>query len=399
MGAGSTDHDMRAEIICVGSELLLGDIADRNTQYLARRLSRLGIDLHYSTSVGDNLGRLLECLRRAFDRSDIILTTGGLGPTEDDLTREAIAMLLGETLFIDEGLATQLRVFFELRGMEMTPNNLKQASRIPSARVIPNTHGTAPGWWVIRQAQSIIAMPGPPGELHHMWETEIEPELTDGDSVIRSRTLKLFNTSESRVDQILRPLTAGQNPTVAVYAKQDGIYVRITAKASDDDAARQAIQPIELEARRRLGEFIWGTDDDTQASVTADLLLTLGRTIAVGETATAGTLATMLTSVPKSEQWFRGGLVLPASELCPRDARALAHQVAEHFRPDVAIAVCANMVEDSSPAMDEIIITIIESFGDLDVTAVHRARRHRVRLMGSYYAMHELRRALAQREG
>ncbi len=390
---------MRAEIICIGSELLLGDIADTNTQYLARRLSGLGIDLHYSTSVGDNLTRLLDCLRRAIGRSDIILTTGGLGPTEDDLTREAIATLLGETLFIDDAIAAELRVFFKLRRMEMTSNNLKQASRIPSARVIPNTHGTAPGWWVTRQGRSIIAMPGPPGELHHMWETEIEPKLTDGDSVIRSRTLKLFNISESRVDEILHPLTAGANPTVAVYAKQDGIYVRITAKASDDEAARQAIEPIELEAYRRLGEFIWGSDDDTQASVTADLLRSLSCTLAVGETVTAGTLTTMLSSVPKSDQWFRGGLILSAGELHTHNARALAHEVAAHFRPDVAIAVCGRTVEDSKPPMDEIMIAIVRPHGASDVTVAHRARRHRVRLMGSYYALHELRRALAQPEG
>ena len=285
---------MRAEIICVGSELLLGDITDTNTRYLALRLSGLGIDLHYSTTVGDNRARLVDCLRRAMRRSDIVLTTGGLGPTDDDITREAIADLFGETAIVDEALARALREFFALRGIDMTPNNLKQASLIPSAQGIANTRGTAPGWWVRRAGRSVIAMPGPPGEMQHMWESEIEPRLQRSDSVIRSRTLKLFNISESMVDNLLKPLTPSSNPTVAVYAKQDGIHVRITAKADDDATALRAIEPVEKEVRSALGEFLWGTDSDTQESVVAALLTSRGTTVAIAEAVTSGHLSALL---------------------------------------------------------------------------------------------------------
>lgn len=380
---------MRAEIICVGSELLLGDIADTNTQYLAQRLSLLGIDLLFSTAVGDNLDRLVNCLRQAASRSDLILTTGGLGPTDDDLTREAIAELLGETPSVDPALAEQLRRFFELRQMEMTENNLKQASLIPSARAIPNHYGTAPGWWARTNEQCIIAMPGPPGELHHMWETQVEPYLHQG-AVIRSRTLKLFDISESRVDALLKPLTPSSNPTVAVYAKQDGIYVRITVKAPDDRAVAEAIAPIEAQIRLLLGDFIWGTDEQTQESVTADLLRRSHLSLAVGETVTGGRLSAMLTTITDSSDWFRGALVVPAqrSELT---VDSLADTVAGTFECDLALAVCGVEVADSSPEMDEITVVIRDARTTTTTHAVHRLRRNRVRALGVYYAMHTLR--------
>ncbi len=385
---------MRAEIICIGSELLLGDIADTNTQYLAQRLSALGIDLYYSTSVGDNLERLLDCLRRAIDRSDLVLTTGGLGPTDDDVTRDAIAHLLGETPVVDDILADELQRFFRLRGMEMSTNNLKQATLIPSARPIRNTYGTAPGWWVTDGGHSIVAMPGPPGELRHMWETEVEPHLFDGDSIIQSRTLKLFDISESRVDELLKPLTSSANPTVAVYAKQDGIYVRITTKAASLKAALRAIAPVERQTRRILGAYIWGADDDTQESTVAAELLKRGLTIAVGETITGGSLTAMLSSAAESHIWFRGSLVLPADAARRTSAPALARQVATQFQPDLAIGICGTILPESDPPMGEVTIAILGPGSGTLTTATHRIRRHRLRTIGSYYALHELRGAL-----
>ncbi len=383
---------MRAEIICVGSELLLGDIADTNTQYLAQRLAALGIDLHFSTSVGDNLERLLDCLRRAMGRSDLILTTGGLGPTDDDLTREAIAALLHETPVVNEKLADELRRFFELRRMEMTPNNLKQASLIPSARAIPNRRGTAPGWCISTGTRHIIAMPGPPGELHRMWEEEIEPRLRR-DAVIRSRTLKLFDISESRVDVLLKTLTPAANPTVAVYAKQDGIYVRITAKARNDEAAWTSIASIETQVRDILGGFIWGSDEETQESVIAALLRSHGLTLALGETITGGRLSALLTAVPGNEGWFLGSLI-PVAHVHPLTAPALAEQVEELFKPDIALGVCGIRLAGEEPEMDEITIAIRDRRTGATRTTSHRMRRDRVRTLGAYYALHELRRPL-----
>jgi nicotinamide-nucleotide amidase len=389
---------MRAEIICVGSELLLGDIIDANTRYLALRLSALGIDLYYSTTVGDNQARLVDCLGRGLGRSDLVLTTGGLGPTDDDVTREAIAELFGETPTVDETLARELREFFALRGIEMTSNNLKQASLIPSARAIRNTRGTAPGWWATRAGRSVIAMPGPPGELHNMWENEVEPRLQRSDSVIRSRTLKLFNISESLVDSLLKPLTPSSNPTVGVYAKIDGIHVRITAKAADDASALEAIEPVENEVRRVLGDFLWGSDNDTQESVAGQLLMSRGVTLAVAESVTAGQLALLLTSAPASESYFKGALVMPwaaGSGGKEEDCVAMARQAVQHFGADIGLAVLGRSVEGTDTPMGEVVVAVVWPSKDRVATGVYRSRPNRVRPLGPYYGLHELRRVLS----
>src|SRR3990170_297448 len=184
--------DMKAEIISIGTEILLGEILDTNTQYLASRLPALGIDLYYTSVVGDSPERLAEVLKRAWGRSDLILTSGGLGPTEDDVTRETIAGLLGEEMTVDPEMEQRLRDFFAGRGIKMPERNVKQAALIPSARAIPNPRGTAPGWWVERDGRIIVAMPGPPTELHRMWEEEGAPELErrHPGTVLVARTLK-----------------------------------------------------------------------------------------------------------------------------------------------------------------------------------------------------------------
>jgi nicotinamide-nucleotide amidase len=205
---------MKAELISIGTELLLGEILDTNAQYIAARLPPLGIDLFYMSKVGDNLDRLTEVIGRAWDRSDLVLATGGLGPTEDDLTREAIAAVLGEELRVDQGLAQQLRDFFAGRGAVMPERNLKQATLIPSARAIPNPRGTAPGWWVEREGKVIVAMPGPPTEMERMWNDEVAPELErrPTGAVLISRTLKTVGLGEGHVDELLSPILKSTNP-------------------------------------------------------------------------------------------------------------------------------------------------------------------------------------------
>lgn len=168
---------MKAEIVSVGTEILLGEILDTNAQYLAVRLPPMGIDLYYVSGVGDNLQRLAETVGRAHKRSDLVLITGGLGPTEDDLTREAIALSLDEEMYVDSDMEERLRSFFAARGFTFPERNVKQAMLIPSARAIPNPRGTAPGWWVEKDGRIIVAMPGPPPELERMWEVEVAPRL------------------------------------------------------------------------------------------------------------------------------------------------------------------------------------------------------------------------------
>src|SRR4030042_254577 len=230
---------MKAEIIATGTELLLGEVADTNTSFLAQQLASLGIDLYFTSSVGDNYERLLGAFKSAWQRSDIILTTGGLGPTQGDLTREAIAGLFDEKMEVDPALQSNLAKFFAERGIEMTSNNLKQAMLIPSARAIPNPRGTAPGWWAEKDGRIIIAMPGPPAEMQPMWQSEVAPVLQKrAGAIILSRTLKTFGLPESTVDELLAALLKSPNPTLASYAKQDGIHMSILAKADTLEEAR-----------------------------------------------------------------------------------------------------------------------------------------------------------------
>ena len=225
---------MKAEIVSVGTEILLGEILDTNAQYLAVRLPPMGIDVYYVSTAGDNLQRLADTIGRAHKRSDLVLITGGLGPTEDDLTREAIALSLDEEMYVDREMEERLRSFFAARGFTFPERNVKQAMLIPSARAIPNPRGTAPGWWVEKDGRIIVAMPGPPPELERMWEVEVAPRLAQlgTGEVIVSRTLKTIGIGEGHLDETLGELLKSQNPTIGVYAKPDGVHVRLTAKAA-----------------------------------------------------------------------------------------------------------------------------------------------------------------------
>ncbi len=199
---------MRAEIVSIGTELLLGTITDTNASYLAQRLAALGVDCYYVSQVGDNVERIVGVLQRAWERSDLIVTTGGLGPTQDDLTREAIAQLLGEEMAVDPELERHLVSLFARRGWHMPESNMKQATLVPSASAISNPVGTAPGWWVSRAGANgaservIISMPGVPFEMKRMWEREVEPKLASASSsVIVSRTLKIMGLGELRASK------------------------------------------------------------------------------------------------------------------------------------------------------------------------------------------------------
>jgi len=303
---------VKAEIIAVGTELLLGQIVDTNSAYLARELAELGIDLYWVTHVGDNLDRLNEAISRALGRSDLVILSGGLGPTEDDLTRDAIARVLGESLYVDPELEAAQRAFWAARGLEMPPRNLTQAMLIPSARPIPNPIGTAPGWWVEKDGRIIVAMPGVPRELTRMWEHEVKPRLRSltGGAVILSRTLKVIGRGESAVEEVIRPLVRSTNPTVATYAKPDGIHIRITAKAESPEAARALIDPVEAQLRALLGPDIYGADDDTLEGTILGLLRRLGWRLGLIELLTGGLLAAALSEPAEAQGAFAGALVL-----------------------------------------------------------------------------------------
>src|SRR5438105_4157626 len=248
---------MRAEILSIGTELLLGQIVDTNANFLAQQLPTLGLDLYYVSQIGDNLQRLRDAIRRGLERSDVIICSGGVGPTEDDLTREAIADVLGETPIVQPELEKQLREFFTRRGRTMPERNVKQATTIPSGTYLPNPIGTAPGWWVERDGKVIVAMPGVPHEMHKMWEEQAQPRLAkliSGGAIV-SRTLKLVGIGESHAEEALGgELTHSTSPTLATYAKSDGIHLRLTAKAATPAEAEHQLDQFEPRVRERVDE-------------------------------------------------------------------------------------------------------------------------------------------------
>src|SRR5438067_13199327 len=255
---------MRAEILSCGTELLLGHITDTNATYLAQSLASLGIDLYFVSQVGDNLGRIVDTLKRAWERSELIIMTGGLGPTEDDLARESISTLLGETMQVDPQLEAELRNTFAGRHAYMPERNLKQATLIPSAQALPNPRGTAPGWWVEKDQHIIVAMPGVPREMYRMWEKEAIPRLqpyTGG--LIFTRILRVSGLGESAVEERLDPLLHSNNPTIATHAKSDAIDARITAKAVTSEEAERLVTDIEVQVRQILRHHVFGTGKDT----------------------------------------------------------------------------------------------------------------------------------------
>jgi nicotinamide-nucleotide amidase len=302
---------MKAEIIAVGTELLLGEILDTNSQYLAQQLSPLGVDLFFITHVGDNLGRLTDVVRRGLERSDLVVMTGGLGPTEDDLTREAVAAALGEKIEVVPELERHLRDWFRLRNRAMPERNLKQATLIPSASVVPNPIGTAPGWWVQANGKSIACMPGVPHEMHKMWEEQILPRLAQeaGGRVLVTRTLKTIGMGEGGVEELLQPLIRSTNPTLATYAKQDGVHVRMGAKADTREAAVKMLDEFELDVRRYVGKYVYGIDDQALPDVIGSLLRDHGLTLATMESCTGGLLGSSVTDAAGSSDYYRGGVI------------------------------------------------------------------------------------------
>jgi competence/damage-inducible protein CinA-like protein len=308
---------VKAEIVSIGTEILLGEIVDTNANFIAAQLPELGIDLYYASQVGDNLERLQEVIGRAWGRSDLTICSGGLGPTQDDLTREAVSAVLGEEPFVDPGLEDQLRGFFASRGYPMPESNVKQAWLIPSARTLPNPRGTAPGWWVERDGRVIACLPGPPTEMTRMWTEEVVTELRKRPtgSIIVSRTLKTIGIGEGTVDEMVAEILSSTNPTVGTYARADGVHLRLTAKASTREEAVALIAPVEERARLILGDALWGADEETLPQAVGNALIERGLTLATMESCTGGLLADTLTDIPRSSEYFRGGLVSYATEM------------------------------------------------------------------------------------
>ncbi len=348
---------MRAEILSCGTELLLGHITDTNATYLAQSLAALGIDLYFVSQVGDNQERIVETLRRAWERSDLVIMTGGLGPTEDDLARESISALLGETMQVDPRMEAELRDMFASRGGRMPESNIKQATLIPSAQTLLNPIGSAPGWWVEKDGHMIVAMPGVPREMYRMWEEQAVPRLgTHAGGLIFTRILRVSGLGESAVEERLGDLIHGTNPTVATYAKMDAIDVRVTAKAATREEAEQLVTDMDVRIRQILKHHVFGIDKETLQEVVGHLLMARQQSLAVMESLTGGLLSSTITDVRNSSKSFIGGIVAYSVDLkaqmgVPRQtmeqygiiseetARAMAHAVRERLGADFGLGV------------------------------------------------------------
>ncbi|MGI6169840.1 MAG: competence/damage-inducible protein A [Christensenellales bacterium] len=288
--------NMIAELVGIGTELLMGQISNTDAQYLSRQLSALGIDQYYQVVVGDNAQRLKSVVEQALSRSDIVITTGGLGPTEDDLTKETIAELLGLSMERDEYTVEKLKGFFTKLGSPLTENNLRQANFPKGSIILENFRGTAPGCIIEHEGKIIIILPGPPVELKGMFETSVLPYLQEKvDSLIYSKILRIFGRGESMVEDIIKDLIDSQtNPTIAPYAGLSEVSLRLSAKCRRGEDPEAIIAPVEREIYARLGEFIYATGETTMDAVVAQLLFETGKKIAVAESCTGGALSAML---------------------------------------------------------------------------------------------------------
>lgn len=373
---------MGVEILTIGTEILLGQIVDTNAAFMAQRLAEAGIDLFFKATVGDNEGRIEAALRQGLERSDAVLCTGGLGPTEDDLTREVIAKVLGLRLRLDEAVLGHITARFASRGIAMPENNRKQAYVPEGAEVLNNPRGTAPGLSLTTlEGKVVVAMPGVPSEMRSMLTEQVIPRLrvrfgTRGR--IRSRVLRTCGASESRVDQLIGDLFRSQrNPTIGVLAHAGEIHVRLTAKGESDAEIDGLLDDLEAKLRERIGPLIFGRDDEELEQVVARLLRDRSLTLAVAESCSGGLVAHRLTNVPGCSQYFERGVVaysnrakvealgVPADlvaargAVSPEVARAMAEGVHRLAGTDFGIGITGIAGPDGGTAEKPVGLTYI----------------------------------------
>ena len=297
---------MNAEIIAVGTEILLGDIVNTNAQFLSHELAALGINVYRHTTAGDNFDRLQTAFSEAFARVDLVITTGGLGPTADDISKEAVAAHFGLDMLLDEKSLSDIACFFDKIGQTMTENNCSQAMFPRGSKILDNPAGTAPGCIIEQDGKICILLPGPPNEMKTLWNLHIKPYLARfSDGILVSRTLKMVGIGESAMeDKVADILVNGLNPTVAPYAvgRPGEVVLRISAKAASGEAAKALMEPVAAELYARLGEFIYGEDDDTLAGKLVQTLAQRGLKLAIAESITGGQLASAVIACPGASE-------------------------------------------------------------------------------------------------
>ncbi len=306
---------MRAEIISVGTELLLGDIVNTNAQFLAQELAGLGYEVYYQTVVGDNRARLRKLIGEARERSELLVFTGGLGPTDDDLTKETVAEAFGDVLVRDAEEEVKLEHFFKKRGLSMTENNRKQALVPKRGQKITNPNGTAPGAYFRQGGKFAILLPGPPREMQPMFTEQVVPLLAAmQDSAIRSLTLRVFGLGESELESRVAEYLNGSNPTAALYAKTGEVHIRITAKAESAEAAEAMCEDYARLFLRTLGDLVYSVNGDNLETTCVKLLIEEGATLATAESCTGGLLGERITGVPGASAVYGYGCITYANE-------------------------------------------------------------------------------------
>ncbi|MBI5094082.1 MAG: CinA family nicotinamide mononucleotide deamidase-related protein [Candidatus Hydrogenedentes bacterium] len=379
----------------IGTELLLGQIVDTNASYIGRVLAENGINLYQKTSVGDNPERIKQALDAALTRSDVVLTSGGLGPTEDDITRECIAELLGRPLEFRQDLYEHVSACFAAFRRPMTENNKRQAHAPQGAKSIHNPNGTAPGLIVEDARGVIICMPGVPKELYPMLTDSVLPYVREKfgiSGVIHSRVLKVCGVGESAIDDKIGHLIKNeQNPTVGVLASLDAVRVRITARAEDLDTANAIIDPLDAQVRELLPGLIMGVDDDTLEGVVNGLLSEKGWTLAVVETNTGGALVQRLTAVKAN--CFAGGMVLPLSKVAGSNAKMIAHAYADKVRADQGASCGLALIANPAAKTTAVVFVTPEDSYEWEMT--HYGTDERGQVRGSVVALEQVRRWLA----
>ena len=303
---------MTAEIVSVGTELLLGQITDTHAPYMARILAECGISCTHRATVGDNMDRAVATLRQALGRADVVVTIGGLGPTMDDLTRDAIAEALDDTLEEVPEISEKLRRFFAMRNIPMVESNLRQAYKPTCAIQIDNPNGTAPGLLCQKNGKVVIALPGPKGEFDPMAKGPVKEflEQMQGSQIIHSKVVRIIGIGESTVEEMVKDLMNGENPTVAPYAQPAECHLRVTAKATTRQEADAMIDPVIDQLRAILGNHLYGFNETTIEEATLDLLVNRGESVAVAESMTGGGLGARFTAIPGSSNAFVGGVIV-----------------------------------------------------------------------------------------
>jgi len=415
---------VRVEIVAVGTELLLGQIPDTNSQWLGEKLAANGISSHFHQHVGDNHDRIVLAFRTALARSDAMIVCGGLGPTQDDITRAALAEVMNVPLERDQALVTTIKAMFESRGRTMPDNNLLQADVPRGATIIPQTRGTAPGLICSVGLKVVYAVPGVPYEMTDMFDRAILPDLLErqrraGQSaVIRSRVLRTWGASESALAEAVAErfdaLANDERVTIAFLASGiEGIKVRVTARGDDDQQALDLVAEEEREVRalinERLGDIIFGVDDESMEDVVARLLTSRNRTLAIAESLTGGLIASRLVNVAGASRWFRGGVVSYASQVkfdllgvpegpvvSAQAAEAMASGVRTLLGADVGLSVTgvAGPDEQDGQAPGTVFVGLDLGAGVEHVALRLPGDRPRVRAYSAISALDVLRRAL-----